>query len=143
MGGSKEEKTTLVYKSSLAQWINLYQKAVERGQVEVDPRYTPIKEEAIKYFDKNALEILIPVIMESKVNAVLGIGKKESLQVYTIKDVELLESMGRQIGITIDNAIHHEDIVEKERLAEEMKLGREIQIALLPQELPIINGLNV
>ncbi|MDD5654432.1 MAG: PP2C family protein-serine/threonine phosphatase, partial [Candidatus Omnitrophica bacterium] len=31
----------------------------------------------------------------------------------------------------------------KERLAEEMKLGREIQIALLPQELPIINGLNV
>ena len=139
----KEEKTVLIYQSSLAQWINLYQRAVERGQVEVDPKYTPIKEEALNFFDKNALEVLIPVIMENKVNAVLGIGKKESLQVFTIKDVELLESMGRQIGITIDNALHHEDIVEKERLAEEMKLGREIQIALLPQTLPIINGLNV
>ncbi|MDD4909021.1 MAG: PP2C family protein-serine/threonine phosphatase, partial [Candidatus Omnitrophica bacterium] len=32
---------------------------------------------------------------------------------------------------------------EKERMAEEMKLGREIQMALLPQTLPIIRGLNV
>ncbi|MDD5655621.1 MAG: PP2C family protein-serine/threonine phosphatase, partial [Candidatus Omnitrophica bacterium] len=83
------------------------------------------------------------VIMEGKVNALVGIGKKENLQAYTIKDIELLENMGRQIGITIDNALHHEDIVEKERLAEEMKLGREIQMALLPRELPVIKGLSV
>ena len=83
------------------------------------------------------------MIMEGKVNALVGIGKKENLQAYTIKDIELLENMGRQIGITIDNAMHHEDIVEKERLAEEMKLGREIQMNLLPRQTPSIRGLSV
>src|SRR4030043_224351 len=81
--------------------------------------------------------------MEGKVNALVGIGKKENLQAYTIRDIELLENMGRQIGITIDNALHHEDIVEKERLSEELRLGREIQTTLLPQEIPVIEGLKI
>jgi sigma-B regulation protein RsbU (phosphoserine phosphatase) len=129
--------------SSLIHWLTSRQKALEREQVEVDPQYTPIKEEGITFLNGNSIEVLIPVIMEGKVNALVGIGKKENLQAYTIKDIELLENMGKQIGITIDNAMHHEDIVEKERLAEEMKLGREIQMALLPREFPVIHGLTV
>ena len=62
--------------------------------------------------------------------------KEENLQVYTGKDLELFEGMGRQIGITIENALHYQDIMEKERLAEEMRLGKNIQISLLQQELP-------
>ena len=102
-----------------------------------------IKELGLNFMEQNRIEIFIPVVMENKVNALIGIGKKENLQAYTIKDIELLENMGRQMGITIDNALHHEDIVEKERLAEELKLGREIQVTLLPQETPDIPGLTV
>lgn len=36
-----------------------------------------------------------------------------------------------------------EEIVEKERLAKELKLGREIQMALLPQQIPVVPGLIV
>jgi len=139
----KAEKVTLRSKDALSQWLKARQRALEREQVEVDPQYEPVKEEALTFLNQNSIEILIPVIMEDKVNALVGIGKKENLQAYTIKDIELLESMGRQIGITIDNALHHEDIVEKERLAEELKLGREIQTALLPHEAPFISGLTV
>ena len=128
---------------SLSRWFEIYQKTLEKEQVEVDPQYTSIKEEALTFLNQNFLELLIPVIMEDKVNAIIGIGKKENLQPYTIKDVELLQNTGRQIGITIDNALHHEDIIEKERLAEELKLGREIQTALLPQESPCVAGLIV
>lgn len=92
---------TLGFTSALSQWLSSHQRALEREQVEVDPRYAPIKEEAMLFLTQNAIEFLIPVIMENKVNALLGIGKKENLQAYTMKDIELLESMGRQIGITI------------------------------------------
>jgi len=142
-GGQKPEKIVLLSNGALSRYFSIHQRAIEREQVEIDPQYTPIKEEAGDFLAKNAIEVLIPVVMENKVNAFIGIGKKENLQNYTIKDIELLENMGRQIGITIDNAMHHEDIVEKERLAEEMKLGREIQMALLPQEIPLIRGLIV
>ncbi len=142
-GQEKRMSVVLDDKSSMILWMQLHQRALEREQMEIDPQYEPVKEEGVKFLLQNSIEIMIPVIMEGKVNALVGIGKKENLQSYTGKDIELLESMGRQIGITIDNALHHEDIVEKERLAEEMKLGREIQMALLPQQVPSIKGLNV
>ena len=143
VGEEKPEHLTLKHDSPLSQWLQSHQKVLERGQVDVDSQYQSIKDEASLFLNRNSLELLIPVIMEGKVNALVGIGKKENLQAYTIKDIELLENMGRQIGITIDNAMHHEDIVEKERLAEEMKLGREIQMNLLPRQTPSIRGLSV
>ena len=142
-GEEKPDHIILKYDSSLSQWLQVCQKALEREPVGSDPQYQPIKREASEFLNRNSLELLIPVVMEGKVNALVGIGKKENLQAYTIKDIELLENMGRQIGITIDNAMHHEDIVEKERLAEEMKLGREIQMNLLPRHVPNIQGLTV
>ena len=139
----KELKRTLIHDSRLSIWLSEHQRALEREQMLFDPQYASIKEEAIGFFNKYSTELIIPVIMEDKINALLGIGKKDNLQAYTVKDIELLEHMGRQIGITIDNALHHEDIVEKERLAEELKLGREIQMALLPGDAPFVPGLTV
>ncbi|MFA5096761.1 MAG: SpoIIE family protein phosphatase [Candidatus Omnitrophota bacterium] len=139
----KQKPVSLARASALGRWLAEKRRALEKEQVEADPQYGPIKEEALSFLNENAMEVLIPVVMENKVNALVGIGKKENLSAYTVKDIELLESMGRQIGVTIDNALHHQDIVEKERLAEEMKLGREIQMGLLPRKPPAVAGLNV
>jgi len=139
----KADKALVTYQSTLGQWVNINQRIVEKEQVEIDPQYESIKQEVLYFMNQNSLEVTIPVVLENKVNALVGIGKKDNLQAYTLKDIELLEHLGKQIGITIDNALHHEDIVEKERLAEELRLGREIQMALLPQETPTIPGLTV
>jgi sigma-B regulation protein RsbU (phosphoserine phosphatase) len=138
-----QNPASLAHTTALSIWLATKRQALEKEQIEADPQYKPIKEEALAFLNAFALEVLIPVVMENKVNALVGIGKKENLSAYTIKDIELLESMGRQIGVTIDNALHHQDIVDKERLAEEMKLGREIQMSLLPRKAPIVAGLNV
>ena len=127
----------------LSQWVRTHQQVLEKDQVEADPQYESMREEAMSFFNAIAIEVLIPVIMENKVNALVGIGKKENLQAYSRKDIELLQNMGSQIGITIDNALHHQDIVEKERLAEELRLGREIQTELLPVIFPQVQGLDV
>lgn len=123
------------------QWINVHQKALERERIEIDSSYAPIKSEALTFLNQNSLELLIPTLLKNRVNGLIGIGKKENLLSYTTKDVELLEKMGRQLGVTIDNALHHGDIVEKERLDEELKLGREIQMNLLPKQIPEVPNL--
>ena len=140
---SKDGQRLILYKSNLSQWLNEHKKALEREQVEADPRYESIKEEASNWLNQNMIEVLIPVVMEDKVNGLVGIGKKENLQAYTAKDIQLLEKMGRQLGVTIDNALHHEDIVEKERLDEELRLGREIQMNLLPHQIPQVPNLSL
>ena len=140
---SKDRQGGVLYTSNLSQWLNEHKKALEREQIEIDPQYEPIKQETLTWLNQNMLEFLIPVIMEDRVNGLVGIGKKENLQAYTTKDIELLEKMGRQLGVTIDNALHHEDIVEKERLDEELKLGREIQMNLLPRQIPQVPYLSI
>lgn len=139
----KEMKNSLSFNSILSQWINREQKILEKEQVEVNPVFESIKGEAMSWFTEYQLEIFIPIVLNKQVNGIIGIGKKENLQRYTFKDLELLEKMGQQIGVTIDNALHHEDIIEKQRLAEELKVGRKIQTTLLPQQTPEIEGLLV
>lgn len=133
----------LSFSSGFSQYVQREQKVIEREQVEIDPQYQEIKEEALGWLKERELEVLIPIVLEGKVNGLVGIGKKENLQAYTQKDIELLERMGRQLGITIENALHHGDIIEKERLAEELRLGQEIQMNLLPKETPQIEGLQI
>jgi len=128
--------------SLLAKWFAKEQDILEKAQVEVDPKYQKIKEEALTCFDMHDVEVVVPVVVQGKVNAILGLGKKENLQAYTIKDLELLKKLGQEAGVTVFNALHYEELAETERLEEEMKMGRQIQMALLPHESPEIARLN-
>ncbi|MDD5067444.1 MAG: SpoIIE family protein phosphatase, partial [bacterium] len=143
LGLAKDEKLLLSCKEGVVIWIRQNLKVLEKEQIEVDPQFKDISGPALRFFNMAGLELLIPLTMGQQVIALLCLGKKENLQSYTIKDIELLENLGRQLGITVDNALHHKDIVDKERLAEEMRLGREIQRTLLPQRIPAIAGLSI
>lgn len=137
-GPDKNSSTALPSGCFLIQWLAKTGKAMEKEQIMINPDYRRIREESLAWFDRFSVEVLIPVIMEQKLTGLVALGKKENLQAYTIRDVELLEKMGRQIAVTLDNALHHQDIVEKERIAEELRLGRQIQSGLLPGAMPEI-----
>lgn len=128
---------------ALVLWLRENRRVLIKEQVEVDPQYRPVRETALNFFRENLLELLIPVTMQEKLTGFIGLGKKDNLKPYMDRDIGLLENIGRQIGITIDNALHHGDIVEKERIAEELRLGRQIQMSLLPQKSPQVLNLSV
>jgi serine phosphatase RsbU (regulator of sigma subunit) len=129
--------------TTLAQWFAAQQEVIEKEQVEFDPRYEKIKEDASACFRAHDVEVVVPLMVKGGVNALLGLGKKENLQAYTIKDIELLKKLGQEAGVTVFNALHYEQLAETERLEEEMKMGRQIQMALLPQKTPNVSRLNV
>ena len=127
----------------LAQWFAEHCDILEREQVEIDPQYELIKEEALTCFDVHQVEVVVPLVVKGQVNAILGLGKKENLQAYSRKDLDLLKKLGEEAGVTVFNALHYEELAETERLEEEMRMGRQIQMMLLPQEAPTIAGLSV
>ena len=129
--------------SRFCRWFTEYRDVLEKEQVELDPRYESIRQEALAWFAVQDTELLIPLLYENKVTAILGLGRKESLQAYTVEDIKLLKKLGEEAGVTVFNSLHHEDLVEKERLDEEMRMGRQIQTALLPHETPKVPGLFV
>jgi serine phosphatase RsbU (regulator of sigma subunit) len=58
-------------------------------------------------------------------------------------DVEAMTVFAAQAALALDNARLFEERVEKERLARELSIAREVQRKLLPQHLPALDGLSI
>lgn len=127
----------------LSKWMVERGEVLERERLEIDPQCEPIREEALDWLGKYDIEVLVPLILNNQVNAILGLGKKENLQAYTMSDITLLKKLGEEAGVTVFNALHYKELAETERLEEEMRMGRQIQMMLLPQRVPHISGLMV
>ena len=131
------------FTSNLCQWLVEHQDVMEKEQLELDPQYSSLKDEALRWLNDHDIEIIVPLVFERKLQGVLCLGKKETLHNYTVKDIELLKKLGQEAGVTVFNALHHEDLKEKERMDEELRMGRQIQNSLLPKESPVVPLLKV
>jgi len=130
--------------SKVIKWLQKKSMVLEKEQVEIDPQFEPLKDEALKWFADTQTEVLMPLTVEEKgVLGVVGLGKKENLAAYTLIDINLLKNIGQQAGIAIYNAMHHEDLVRKGLIEQEMKFGREIQMKLIPHKDPQVQNLLV
>ncbi|MDD5066631.1 MAG: SpoIIE family protein phosphatase, partial [bacterium] len=146
-GLAKPEQVVLAQDDLIIQHLAQNMKVLERDEVVLNPGLESIRERALEFFNATHLELLIPLTMGNELIGLLGLGKKENLSPYTIRDVDILANIGKQVGITVDNALHHKDIVEKERIEEELRLGKQIQSSLLPQVSPrlphlVVEGLS-
>ncbi len=56
------------------------------------------------------------------------------------EDIEVLKAFANQIVTTLDNIQLQEEAIEKERLKQELKVAREVQLKLLPKDIPALNG---
>jgi serine phosphatase RsbU (regulator of sigma subunit) len=127
----------------LFHWLEQSQDALESAQIEMAPPSEEARVSARDFFAAQQIEVLIPLLMAEKLIGAIGLGRRQDLRRYGSHDMILLGSIGRQMTAVISNALHHKDIVEKERLDEELKLGRAIQMALLPDTAPRASNLVV
>ncbi|MDD4907995.1 MAG: SpoIIE family protein phosphatase [Candidatus Omnitrophica bacterium] len=58
-------------------------------------------------------------------------------------ELELMKSFAVQASVSIENAFLVANLMEQERLKQEMELGRTIQMNLLPRRSPQVAGFNV
>jgi len=130
-------------KDPFSSWLVRHIDVLDREQVEIDPQYENVRQQILIFFRERDIEVMVPLIVKDQVNAMLGLGKKENLQAYTEKDLKLLKKLGQEAGITVFNALHYEQLAETERLEDEMKMGRGIQMSLLPSQTPKIQGLSL
>ncbi|MDD5655054.1 MAG: SpoIIE family protein phosphatase [Candidatus Omnitrophica bacterium] len=59
------------------------------------------------------------------------------------QELELMQSFAVQASVSLENANLISDLLDQARLKQELELGREIQMDLLPKVTPVIPGLKV
>ena len=102
---------------------------------ETPPAWTALRDQGFA--------LALPLRMREETRGVLLLGPKRTGQSYQADDLEFLTSLGLLALTSVENARGVAARIEKERLEGEMRLAREIQERLLPQELPSIEGVEV
>lgn len=85
----------------------------------------------------------VPMFLKERLIGAIMVGLKLSGKPFSQEDIDLLDTVGGQAAIAIENARLHRKEIERQKIEEELALARKIQEGLLPKENPSIEGLDV
>jgi len=94
---------------------------------------------------KKDIRSLIAAPMFSSRDQLMGIiyaSRNESFG-FDADDTSMLESFANQSAIALENADLWQSALEKERLEQELRIARDVQLRLLPQTMPEIPGFEI
>jgi sigma-B regulation protein RsbU (phosphoserine phosphatase) len=96
------------------------------------------KEKSSLFSLLSKLEVFLVVPMKSQDELVgfIGLSRKTTRFRYGYEDITLLGVLANQMVIAMNNARLYQESLEKQKLEEELELGRQIQLALLPKVCP-------
>ncbi|MEP7147249.1 MAG: PP2C family protein-serine/threonine phosphatase [bacterium] len=97
----------------------------------------------IKYLAGQGFELLVPTIIKSEIENIICLGRKLNNTCYSQSDIEFLESIINLSLISIENSILFKEYLDKQKIENELKIAREIQLALLPKGIPEINNYDL
>ncbi|MGB8509423.1 MAG: GAF domain-containing SpoIIE family protein phosphatase [Pyrinomonadaceae bacterium] len=98
-----------------------------------------------RYFNARKVtrsEMVAPIISNDEVIGVFDL-ESDELNAYTTDDREVLLLLASQVAIIIEKAMLHEQLVEKKRLEAQLEVARHVQLSLLPQHDPILEGFDI
>ena len=96
-----------------------------------DPRFDRSADEKSGYRTRSMLCVPIRNRARKIVGALQLLNKTDGA--FGTADLDFLSSISEHMAIAMENATLHMELLEKQRMEEELKLGREIQSRLLPQ----------
>ncbi len=80
--------------------------------------------------------LLVPLVVRERLAGVLALPRKRTGEAYQLQDLELLSAVASQAALQLENTRLYREALERQRLAEQLRLARSIQSRLLPGEVP-------
>jgi sigma-B regulation protein RsbU (phosphoserine phosphatase) len=127
--GTVSDRYTLKVSEGLCGAALRSKEAVLVGDVEKDPRY-------LRLIPDTRSELVVPLIFKDRA---IGVFDLESPQIdrFTPEHVKVLTPLASQVAVAIENARLVAELVKKEeRLNRELRIARDVQQGLLPEDNP-------
>jgi sigma-B regulation protein RsbU (phosphoserine phosphatase) len=115
--------------------LNLERTRASNRPLELSPDETEILERA-------RIALVSPFVLKSRLLGFLTLGPKLSDEFYSLRDIQLLETLCDQVAMAIENARLYLETTEKQRMERELEVARRIQQMLLPKSFPKVRGLE-
>ncbi|HEY2932521.1 MAG TPA: GAF domain-containing SpoIIE family protein phosphatase [Acidobacteriota bacterium] len=123
---------------------NLHRSLVRRldsSSPDSGPAYSPADLGSIG-IDSLAARLEAPILFDGRAIGSILIGLR-SQGSYAEADREILDFFAREVAYTIEKALLHEDLLAKKRLESELEVARQVQLSLLPAQVPVLPGYDM
>ena len=100
-----------------------------------DARYFPGRK-------RTKSEMVAPIISNDEVIGVFDL-ESDDFGTYTEDDLSVLQLLASQVAIIIDKVELHEQLIEKKRIQAQLEIARQVQLELLPDHDPQIEGFDI
>ena len=87
-------------------------------------------------------EIAVPIVSGGAVIGALNL-ESSTLDAFSEADVEYLEFFAVAAAISIEKAVVHRELIEKQRIEQQLHIAKQVQSALLPAADPIVQGYDI
>ena len=76
-------------------------------QIGIDPKYSDIKDRAMKYLDGLEAKICIPIVFYDRLLGCITLGRKRNLMAITISDLNLLSMFRMEAAVVLSNSMSY------------------------------------
>lgn len=140
----KDNSSAILCRDTVIKYIRDTKKSLDTSVISLDPGLAYLKESpCFTSMVRDGINLMVPLLLQDSLVGILALGKKRSLGLYSDKDVKIFDALGRELGTSVYNALHHKDILEKQRLSQEIALAKNIQDTIIPKEPPSVLGLSL
>ena len=137
------EQIVLGRDKPLMQVIEKEKKELTKYDVLEDPKYKAICEDCSRDFETLHASLIVPLVFQNAVTGLISLGEKKSGKFYNREDINFLHTLARQGAVAIENAKLFEENIQKSRMEEELKIAHDIQLSMLPDKAPTIEGFSI
>jgi serine phosphatase RsbU (regulator of sigma subunit) len=89
------------------------------------------------------VKLTLSVVSKETLLALIFLYDKATGEPYTKKDEHFLKTLSEQASLALENATLLEELTEQERLKRELEIARQVQVRLLPGEMPVMDGMDI
>jgi serine phosphatase RsbU (regulator of sigma subunit) len=131
----------LTYKigTHITGWVLKHQTPLLIENLATDERFNTSPEERASIRSLLA----VPIQFKGKILGLLTVTNKKTDEPFSRDDLRLLSILASQSGQLIRNSQLQQEALEKERLAQELAMARQIQMSLIPQKEPRLDNIEI
>lgn len=139
--GLQQDEIRLPLGSGIAGHVAETGEILNIPDVYAHPRFNPEMDKRFGFRTINLLCLPIRNKEGTIIAALQLLNKKGS--VFTDEDVDFLSTLSGHIGLALENAQLHQDLLEKQRMQQELDVAQGIQRGLLPETVPTFEGFDI
>jgi serine phosphatase RsbU (regulator of sigma subunit) len=111
--------------------------SVLTGDAQIDPRFS--MRQSVRLLGLRSI-LCVPLKIKDQVLGTVYVDNRIQAGIFTQADLDLLSAIAYSAAIAIENARLYQLAVEKGRLERELQVARDVQVSLLPREIPQFPG---